>query len=363
LLSWTLADNIENLVLIGLDAVDGTGNALDNVITGNSADNVLAGGAGNDVYQVQNAGDVVLESAGAGIDIVESSLTYTLGANIEALFLTGNANIDATGNDLANLIRGNAGSNRLDGAGGFDALEGGDTSDLLIDTMGGNYLNGGAGNDILTGGTSREFFIGGAGDDAINTGGGADVIAFNMGDGQDTVNPSGGTDDTLSLGGAGLTYAGLTFQKVSKDLVLNVSATDKVTFHNWYQGNSNKGVLTLQVIAEAMAGFDRNSGDALLNREVQTFNFRGLVDAFDVARNGNPGLTSWALSNALTQYHLGGADDVALGGDLAYNYGLNGTVAGMSFQGAQSIVTSSQFGVQAQAHLIGDPSQDPLRLS
>jgi Ca2+-binding RTX toxin-like protein len=361
--SWTLGANFENLVLSGTSAINGTGNALDNVITGNSANNTLAGGAGNDTYYVQNVGDVVNETANEGVDIVSSSVTYTLGANVEALFLTGTEHIDATGNSGANLIRGNSGSNHLDGGAGFDALEGGDTSDALIDMSGGNYYNGGAGNDSFASGSSRDFFIGGTGNDLFYTGGGADVFAFNAGDGWDSINPSSGVDDTISLGGAALDYANLTFQKVDKDLVLNVSATDKIQFKNWYQGQSNKNILNLQVIAEAMAGFDRNSSDPLLNKEVQTFDFRGLVSAFDDARTGNPGLTTWALSNALTQYHVSGADDLALGSDLAYLYGLNGTVAGMAFEGAQSIVTSSRFGVQAQGHLIGDPSLAVLKLT
>lgn len=46
---WTLADNVENLILIGAGDLDGTGNASNNTITGTDGDNVLAGGAGNDV--------------------------------------------------------------------------------------------------------------------------------------------------------------------------------------------------------------------------------------------------------------------------------------------------------------------------
>lgn len=45
---FTLADNVENMVATGLDAVDGTGNTLRNRLTGNAADNVLTGLAGND---------------------------------------------------------------------------------------------------------------------------------------------------------------------------------------------------------------------------------------------------------------------------------------------------------------------------
>ncbi|HBS58148.1 MAG TPA: hypothetical protein DEA44_02655, partial [Firmicutes bacterium] len=88
--SFTLADNLENLTLTGTDAINGTGNALNNVLTGNSTDNKLdgaqgadtmAGGAGNDVYLVDNAGDVVYENANEGIDTVYATINYTLGAN------------------------------------------------------------------------------------------------------------------------------------------------------------------------------------------------------------------------------------------------------------------------------------------
>src|SRR6185436_11017035 len=179
---------------------------------------------------------------------------------------------------------------------------------------------------------------------------------------QDTVNPGSGVDDSLSLGGAGITYDALTFQKVNKDLVLNVSAADKVTFKNWYQGNNNKNILNLQVVAEAMAQFDPGSSDPLLNQKVQNFDFQGLVNAFDDARSGNPGLTTWQLSNALNQYHLSGSDFEMLGGDLAYLYGRNGSLAGLALDAAQSVMADPRFGTQAQPHLIGDPYQGVLKL-
>ena len=51
----------------------------------------MVGGAGNDTYVVDNAGDVVTEAAGEGTDTVQSSIDYTLGANVENLTLTGAA--------------------------------------------------------------------------------------------------------------------------------------------------------------------------------------------------------------------------------------------------------------------------------
>jgi Ca2+-binding RTX toxin-like protein len=74
--SYALADNVENLTLVGA-ALDGTGNALANVITGNAENNVLAGlggndaligGAGNDTYVVDSVFDVVTENPASGID-------------------------------------------------------------------------------------------------------------------------------------------------------------------------------------------------------------------------------------------------------------------------------------------------------
>lgn len=380
-LGYTLGVNVENLILIGTANLGGSGNALDNQITGNAGNNALSGGGGNDVldggagadamsggtgddtFYVDNAGDTVSESAAEGTDTVISAIGYSLGANLEGLVLGGFGNNNGTGNSLANLLRGNSGNNTLDGAGGFDALEGGAGNDILADTSGASYYNGGDGADTLTGGAAADFLIGGDGNDTITSGNGPDVIAFNIGDGQDTVNPGGGLDDTVSLGGAGLSYANLSFQKNGNDLILNVSANDKLTFSNWYASTANKNVLNLQLVAEAMSAFDAGSSDPLLNKKVQAFDFQGLVSAFDTALSTDPGLSSWSLSNGLTQFHLAGSDSEALGGDMAYYYGRDGALTGIGFDKAQDVVTGSQFGAQAQAvHALNTLQVGVLRL-
>jgi serralysin len=166
-ISYALSENVENLTLTG-SALNGTGNGLDNVITGDALGNVLlgglgndtltglggddtldggigadsmTGGLGNDLYFVDNEGDSVVELGGEGTDTVSSSISYTLGDNVENLILTGSA-IDGTGNGLANVLTGNALSNHLNGGAGNDRLIGGDGVD---------FFTGGTGNDTFVG--------------------------------------------------------------------------------------------------------------------------------------------------------------------------------------------------------------------
>jgi len=148
---------VENLTLDGA-ATMATGNGLANVLTGNAANNTLnggagndtmAGGAGNDTYIVGQAGDVVTELASEGTDTVKSSVTFTLGANIEKLILTGTGDINGTGNTQGNILTGNSGNNVLDGKGGADTLNGMDGNDTLVWQAADKLFDGGTGTDTL----------------------------------------------------------------------------------------------------------------------------------------------------------------------------------------------------------------------
>ncbi len=165
-IALTLATNVENLTLVGSDAISGTGNTLNNILTGNSNDNTLSGlggndiliggdgvddllgGAGNDTYVI-DANDTITELAAEGTDTVQTTFTYTLAANFEKLTLTGMDAINGTGNSVINTIVGNDGDNILDGLAGGDSLDGGKGNDTLI---------GGAGADSLTGGLGADKF-------------------------------------------------------------------------------------------------------------------------------------------------------------------------------------------------------------
>ena len=112
----------------------------------------MRGGVGNDRYIVDNALDVVTEAALGGTDSVGSTVSYTLGAEVEDLDLLGSASISGTGNASANVIRGNSAANSIDGDDGDDTLSGFGGNDTIIGGLGADTINGGAGADTLTGG-------------------------------------------------------------------------------------------------------------------------------------------------------------------------------------------------------------------
>ncbi|WP_447762571.1 M10 family metallopeptidase C-terminal domain-containing protein [Sphingopyxis panaciterrae] len=196
----------------GIDTlIGGTGN--DTLNSGGSAD-LLYGGAGNDHYVVDQQGDLTFEGAGLGTDSVTSSVGYYLYANVENLTLASSAgDIFGVGNELANVMQGNAGSNLLLGGGGNDVVRGGDGVDSLfgeagVDQLFGDagidYLVGGAGNDTLDGGTDADALYGEDGDDTLVGGGGffSDILVG--GAGNDILRGDSGLGDyDLMDGGAG----------------------------------------------------------------------------------------------------------------------------------------------------------------
>jgi len=199
-ISYTLPVFIEDLELTGSANLSGTGNSLDNEITGNDGANVLHGlagddeldggsgadqmfgGTGDDVYKVDHSGDRADETGGDGYDIVESEVTFTLGAGLEELRLEGDRRIDGTGNALDNVIIGNDEDNVLTGLAGDDELVGGDGDDTLF---------GGAGADTLRGGEGNDLLVGGADDDQYEVDGNDDTIIELAGEGIDEVESSG----------------------------------------------------------------------------------------------------------------------------------------------------------------------------
>lgn len=186
--SFTLPDAVENLVLAGRAAIDGTGNDLDNEIIGNAAANLLDGGGGadrlrggrgDDVYVLDSSADIVIEERGGGTDTIriDGDIALEDYENVENVELRGDGDHQAVGNALANRLTGNAGDNLLAGLLGNDLLAGGAGDDELLGGAGNDTLEGGAGDDRLRGGSGRDRLTGGTGADEFVVGDAARSVA------------------------------------------------------------------------------------------------------------------------------------------------------------------------------------------
>jgi Ca2+-binding RTX toxin-like protein len=292
-INYTLGTNVENLILIGSADLNGTGNAVNNRITGNIGNNILdggmgadtmIGGAGNDTYVVDNVNDVVIEQAGEGHDLVRTSFSYTLGANIEDLTLTGNANGTLIGNALDNVITGNSGINYIDGGLGADTMIGGNgddaynvdnINDVIVELAGegmdtvhtsidytladnveagemignanlnltgnalDNVLHGNDGNNILSGGLGADSMIGEGGDDIFIVDNVNDLVFEFQNGGHDLIRTSvdyglaANVEDGTLLGSADLTLGGNSLDNVltgnsGNNVLTGYGGTDKL---------------------------------------------------------------------------------------------------------------------------------------
>ena len=345
-----LAAQVENVTLSGSAAINATGNALANRLTGNTGANVLdggvgadtlTGGSGNDTYVV-DAEDTVVEASNGGTDTVQSSVTYTLGSNIENIVLLGSAVINGTGNTLGNALTGNGGNNALDGGAGNDTLSGGggvdtltggagndtfvmDEDDVIVEAVGGgtdsvqssasytlaanvesltltgsaalngtgnsgnNSITGNAAANVLDGGTGTDTLIGGLGNDTYVTDGG-DTITEASNGGTDTVQSS--ATYTLASNLENLTLTG--------NALINGTGN---TLNNLLTGNSGANLLDAGSGNDSLSGGD--GADSLVGGlGTDRLTGDGGADVF-VFRTGSESANALATADTITDFVQG----------------------------------------------------------
>ena len=300
--SFTLGANIENLTLTGSSNINGTGNTLANTIAGSSGNNTLDGGAGadtmsggdgDDIFIVDNSSDTVSENAAEGTDEVQSSVSFTLGANIENLTLTGSGDIDGTGNTLANTIAGNSGNNKLDGGAGADTMSGGAGDDTFVIDDAGDVIseNAGEGTDTVqssitttlgshfenltltgsgdingTGNSAENTLVGNSGNNTLDGGTGADTMSGGGGDDTFVVDDAGDTVSELAAGGTDTVQSSV--NHVLSANVENLTLTGTAATGT---GNAENNILTGNASVNTLSGlggddtyFVQNTTDAVV---------------------------------------------------------------------------------------------------
>jgi trimeric autotransporter adhesin len=242
--SYSLPANVTSLILVGSSNIQGIGNSSADLLTaGSGVDTLVAGtgiatmigGAGNDTFAVNNANDVVVDSSTTTSNIIQSSVNYSLPANVDSLLSTVSTALTLTGNsDENNVLTASSGSdsvvgvafnNTINGGVGIDTIDAGPGQNLIYSGNGGTseftptIVNGGApgtnvttattiyggtGFDSLTGGPGTDLIYGGSGDDTVLGGAGVELLYAGSGGtvGIPTQVWSGSGFDTL-MGGAG----------------------------------------------------------------------------------------------------------------------------------------------------------------
>lgn len=253
-------------VLGGDDTIVGTeasdillGGAGNDTLSGEAGDDLLIGGSGDDTYLFASGDglDTIQDSEGANTLLFTGDITFSQVASgllksgddlvlivndgvdevtIEDFFVIGESSIQTIEFETGGSIT----AEQLFSAFGitmptsvdsdFDAYYEGDNS--------ANTLTGDTTNDSLSGFGGDDTLEGGEGDDLLVGGYGDDTYLFALGDGQDTIDNSGGGTDTLRFTGT-ITFSDVAsgLLKSNDDLMLQVSGTtDQVTISNFFLG-------------------------------------------------------------------------------------------------------------------------------
>ncbi|WP_228743175.1 calcium-binding protein [Marinobacter sp. F4218] len=254
--------------------IGGSGN---DELLGNGGDDLLLGGLGNDSYIYTNGQDVVDESGGTDILRFSGGITFTQVASglmksgddlilridggpdqvtVKDFFIGGDAIIETlefeTGGQITSgQIYGAFGlSEPTPVAGWSETISGTSIDDSdLIGTQDADFIQGFNGNDVLDGQGAADRLVGGNGNDTLSGGTGNDLLLggrgndtylFSKGEGQDTINNTGGGYDILRFEDITFSEVASGLMKYGDNLVLQASGgSDTVTLENFFLGGDN----------------------------------------------------------------------------------------------------------------------------
>ena len=279
----TLPTNVENLTLTGTTAINGTGNAGNNVLTGNSANNTLSGLNGNDTYSfVANSAlgtDTITETATGGTDTIDfTGTTAAVNVNLgvtTSQTVNSNLKLILSANNVIENATGGTGNDRLTGNTLNNTLNGGDGNDQLQGLGGNDTLWGGAGNDILNGGIGNDSLWGGLGDDILTGGVGNDKYLFQ-------------SDSVFSIS-LGVDY--ITDFEAGLDQIVLSKATFNAITDLLGQALTDFAVVSDDEFVNASNArivFSQGTGSLFYNQDGSIL---GTGTVFEFARLGNPDIT------------------------------------------------------------------------
>jgi VCBS repeat-containing protein len=173
------------------DAGNGEGDGND-YLDGGAGDDILLGLGGQDELYGGDGADQIVGDNG-GTDTSGAADTIYGGAGNDVIYGQGGDDVIDAGADN-DLVVGGSGNDLIDGGTGDDQLQGGEGNDTLAGGEGSDMLFGESGNDTLKGGAGTDYLLGGLGDDSLDGGEGDDVYYYSMGEGNDHISDSGGTD-------------------------------------------------------------------------------------------------------------------------------------------------------------------------
>ena len=376
---FTSIANIENVT---------GGNGADTLISAIGVSNTLTGNAGNDTFTVHETGDVVVEAAGGGTDLVQfqsttAGSTYTItDVDIENLTLLGTANINGTGNASANVLSGNSGNNTLNGAGGTDTVSylGSATGVIVSLAVAGaqDLDGGGAGTQVdtlvsienLTGSNQVDTLTGNTLANVLTGGGGNDTLVATVDNVRDTLDGGANTDTanyaayavalSVNLGAAAPIVVG--GSGTGATAAVAIANSDVLVGIENFTGGSAGDTITGSTAANALSGGGGNDTfnyaigggadtiDGGANADVLNITGAANNDVLDVVYNGGALVTGFeggTVSNVETiNVNLGGnADTLAYTGTGAATVNLaTGTASGLTSIANISNVTGSAQG-------------------